>query len=587
MSNPENKSNVLDFLVNSVYGNFPEDLRERMIKSADQIMDIGVGDKMRGEWVGDWSMTAIGLYKLLGVSEKEIKLKVQKRLDKFLRIGRQMGLSQMDNIKLLTGDFKIEPEIILPDFESKYNLAHFRELKKTMGVNDRYQGRASSSYKLSLDYAFDLANEIKDDERALEVIVHMIKLGNEEATFKTVEELGANRMLINVGLLYLSDFFDERSNYNTNQLYYGIEALKRVQGKEKTEAEEILHDLAMAIIQPEFIKKVALAQGEEFEKTYKYIKNKLHEDALIAMRATGELKKKIPIDSIRFDYITKVNDTKYITTIRNLLKIVEKESLLIQRDEVRKSLEAISDIEALNEEGEKILRKIKEGCEFEQENLFFSYRNALNYLEAAGNIEKVKEVLDECVFVEFGSFGHSFAFLPLAIKINYAKGLENIIQFSNTKIGNSEDDSEACEWERIKEKAERALKGELAELDEEEMKISNSLPPKDLAPQSIINLLAEEARAKIRIEEYKSALTEEKKEALIKQGYSYFEQRKYWEAFQSFGEALYRKGLIEAGDKMLGYGDGLNAKRPFIYAALLKPEVLKFDSLKTDSLKLE
>ncbi len=46
MSNAENKNNVLDFLVNSVYKNFPEDLRKRMIKSADQIMDIGVGDKM-------------------------------------------------------------------------------------------------------------------------------------------------------------------------------------------------------------------------------------------------------------------------------------------------------------------------------------------------------------------------------------------------------------------------------------------------------------------------------------------------------------------------------------------------------------
>ena len=203
----------------TMYSHLPDDLRERMIKAADQMLDIGNNDTCRGQHLTSFALDAINLYKLMGISEEVIRQKVTRRLDDFLAKGRNYNLSSglkagIEGIRLLTegarqlktpnGEEGLEIETGYSDFQSKYNIARFRQLVSHLGIA---RTKLISYYNTSLDDALNMASAIDDEKRTFEICVHALRLGQFEVLSKIKRLSDNERILINTGMLALVDFY--------------------------------------------------------------------------------------------------------------------------------------------------------------------------------------------------------------------------------------------------------------------------------------------------------------------------------------------------------------------------------------------
>ncbi|MBS3122363.1 hypothetical protein J4434_05785 [Candidatus Woesearchaeota archaeon] len=591
----------------TMYSHLPDDLRERMIKAADQMLDIGNNDTCRGQHLTSFALDAINLYKLMGISEEVIRQKVTRRLDDFLAKGRNYNLSSglkagIEGIRLLTegarqlktpnGEEGLEIETGYSDFQSKYNIARFRQLVSHLGIA---RTKLISYYNTSLDDALNMASAIDDEKRTFEICVHALRLGQFEVLSKIKRLSDNERILINTGMLALVDFYDHYFHcgiHNSLQnLEYAIALFGQVQGALKSEASEMLYDLAMEISNEQFIKSYAESPlnvdpfSKTMEESYLNIEHSLIVCTLRALRATGTFvtKKK---DRLKTHYVTHVEDKRVVDAIKAIVEkyghhIVEANDF---SDEVRMSLRAIGDVVKLNSLADLLFEHRKSHpCRF--------YSESIDYFIASGNTEGVIKVIDAemsegLIKLEYSDYGR---LIPIMAKIGYTKGLRKAQAVARRKsLGIGIDSYKREEWKKALNEAKRALAGKSSENSSEERNkdgeadeteknkeseaSSPNAPNMSSIPSYMRKALDEERKYRERIDEIRADLTPRKKRRLIEEGYELLNRGKAWDAYNRFRDALYRRGLIEAGDKMLERGDGLNALRPYTFAALLPKE---------------
>lgn len=551
----------------TMYTRLPEDLQEKMTKAVDQMLDIGNGDNIRGQTITNWSKEAINLYRLMGINEAEIRKKVGSRLENFLQAGRRQKLPSNINKLPLFNEKESETTIIAAeDFQSKYDLNHFRNIKSLLGNFEE-----TTHYGISLEAAFDLAAEIEDGEKAKEICSDMIRLNNIEAAYKTAEKLGDDETLINLGKLALVDFFDQYSPYGihnaTNKLWHAIESLKRVQGKLKPIAAEMLYDLAKEISSEEFIQEyINNARTDEPDE----LRDRILESSLKALRSTGTLIERLPIDSVKVDFITRVEDKRHAKEIRDLAHRIMETADRPDLSGVREALHAIGDTDSLHTYAKKIFEERHNNSE--RCNPIRFYSHAIAFFRAAGDNKAIKEVIDAAMnegILNLNENDYEYNLVPTMVKIDYKEGLNRVNLISKEMIKNAKEKYLKNAWQRIAEKTERALKNQpLEEIDKDKALIQED----KTLPNYIHNARAEERSYRESLEKSRNILTPETKQRLIAQGAELLKQGDEWNAYICFKDALHRQGLIQAGDMMLKKGNGLNAKIPYVFASLLSQE---------------
>ncbi len=518
------KSSKLENSIETMYSRLPSDIRSRIIKAADQMLDIGNADTWRGQHITDWSLRAAHIYRMIGLSEEELMQKINSRLDSFFAVGRASGLSApIANILSAPKTLDIKLNC---GFGQKYDLDRYSKIKLLLGS---FPNEEKTYYTISLDAACSLASFIGNDERAFEAFVHMVRLSNFDAAYNTAEALGDDRGLLTLGKFALSEFF---RTYHVNDLWNAIESVKRVQGGMKPEAEEMLYDLAMEITSPDFISNVE-RHAEE-----------LHAYALKCLRSTGKLLRKKPIDSIKVDFITEVTDERCVAAIRDISRVIMGDSRQ-DLDEVRLSLESIGDVDALNVYGEKIFRQRFDPQGYSASR-FYSY--AIDFFRSAGNMEGMKRVMEAELsegLVDVDDIDYEIHLIPLALEIGDVALLQKTIEGNN----------------RLQHIARKVIQsGKQVEL-QADMQIV-------IAPY-LRTALDEERKYRKILDETRAKLTSESQQKHIKLGYELLEKGDAWNAYIHFKDALCRKGLIEAGDMLLGQKKGLNAVTPYLFASLL------------------
>ena len=567
--NPNQESDLVQ-ITDTMYSNLPDDLRDRMIKATDQMLNIGDNDLQDNQILTDWSERAVDQYKLMGISEEKIAQKVNQRLENFLTSGRGHGLSSnMGDFKLLMASERNDSQSSAPanDFQAKYDIAHFRQIKLLLGEFDFFD---TLSYRTSLRTAFNLAAKIGNHKKAFESYLHMIRLGNFETAYKTAEKMGDDRTLLNLGKLALTDFFDGKNGYHASYLHDTIESVKRIQGESKPEAEKMLYDLAMEISSPEFIRMAAINTYDPFEEAYTHYSDNFTEYALRALRVTGELVERKPIDSGNVDFSTKITDEKYVAAIKDLTARIMSESLCPDLDEVRNGLQAIGDIDALNQYAEEVFEQRYDPQGYDP-NRFYS--QAFDFFKAAGNTQGMRKVIDAEMdegIAELRSFDYELSIVPRLAEIGYTDRLKQIqSSIAHALTQYREQSHERDSWKNVGRKVENALAGKPLEIIDE---IEALVPKDEVIPSYVRDAMIEEIRFRKSLEESRAKLTPESREQLVAQGYGFLEQGDSWNAYICFQDALHRKGLIEAGDKMIEQNNGLNAKTPYLFASMLPIE---------------
>lgn len=571
MSNLQKRDNqCLVQIVETMYSRLPDDLQGRMVQAVDSMLGIGDNDTGRGQTITNWSQEAVNLYRLMGVDEAEIREKVGQRVESFLETGRSHGLSSgINGLPFLNGgDVSESTAIVTGDFQTRYNLDHFRNIKSLLG-----SFQSISYYDISLQEAFGLAAEIGDEGKAREACLHMIRLGKFDAAYKTAERLGDDRTLVNLGKLALVDFFDQYSPYGihnaTNRLWDAVESLKRVQGESKPIAAEMLYDLATEISSEGFIQGYVMTARTDDPGA---VRDTILHYSLKALRSTGTLVERQPIDSVKVDFITRVEDGKYATAIRDLAHRVMETADRPDLDEVRKSLQAIGDTESLNAYAEELFEQRHDPQGY---NPIMFYSQAIEFFKAAGNNDSVRRVIDATMtegILDLDDGDYEFTLVPAMAEIGYTEGLNRVKALTSTAIVKYEEgDHHRYSWQRVAEKTEKALAGQsLREVDE----IEASVPKDESLPDYVHKAQVEERRYTQSLEESRAKLTPESRRELIAQGTELLEQGDAWNAYICFKDSLHRQGLIQAGDMMLKQGDGLNARTPYMFASLLPQEDL-------------
>ncbi len=561
----------------TMYSRLPDDLRGRVEVCAQQVLDIGKVDKLRGPGMTHWSQTGVNMMRLLGIDEEMIKQKVETRLDAMLGAGRSYGLSSgLDRMADWIKSNGIKDDAVMgPDFWSKYNLADINELKGRLcvdkqGIESRLRQSDDIGIRLSLlsyttclDTAFNLAMDVEAFDKAQEAFLHILRLDDSERSYKCAEKLESDDALIKIGMLALVDFFNGKHRDSTNPLYYGIEALKRVQGDKKPLAEEMLYDLAMEIQKPEYAHMAAQVSRDDrpFQKVFEGFQASFKEYALRALRVIGELQKKVPLDSVKVDYRTKVTDPKVVSAVKILCE--EMATWLPHGDlkEIRLGLESIGDTEALNRYGENIYKQM-EGPETRRQTYFLG--QAADYFMAAGNFERAQHAIDK--LVDESSVLFSLSSLIRKMKsVGYDQGLKNLYARKEKEMAQAQEDDKP----RFKEDLEMIQRvidgGDIDRPNEAEMAV-----PYDVdMPGYVRSALVEEQRYIQTLARNAEEVDPDDIPGLISNGYKLMEEKDGWSAYQTFLQASYRKGLVEVADKYIEHNNGLNGRTMLMFAALL------------------
>lgn len=480
----------------TIFARLPGDIRGLMIQATDQILGIGLDDEMRGVHLTDWSLTAVNHYRAMGVPEGEIADKVAKVLDSFLTQGRGIGLSRDFPVaKMLEGPVSSISSRAAPlDFDQKYDMPHYRELYDELGINPAYNPD-TSRYTISLHDAIQLALKVGDNKHASEIFIHMIRTGTWEGVYKTAEKYGMNGALLRIGFLSLASF--QKNNYFYNYLFDTIEAFKRVSGPEKTTANEVMYDLALYVSSPEFLSQIPEGNHSIYV-----------EHAFSLLRSTGEVIKKIPIDSVKYDYVTVVSDPNIQSAIQ---KLIDQFPEIADSNDARLALAAIGDTN-LHEQFSEIMSKIEASSS--DGSSTFIYTNTAEILARLGDVDAVEKIKE--------TFESNFA----------GKIRDGSFSYTLKKMDESVDLAKRV-WNARHRNDQTAHRYDIAELNDE-------------TPDYILSARYEEHNA-----------------------HKYGNRPGTPEPPATDDKGILRAWNIEIAQQLIAKGDGLNAIRPLLIAAIL------------------
>ncbi len=522
------------------------ELRAKTLAAADDMLAIGHGDAIRGENLTDWSLSAVNLYRALGLSEAEIAARVGARLDQFLTAGRARGLSlspgqmtlpEPSVLKSIPAPEGAQAVSALAAFEAKYRLETYRGLRAKIGMKSGFS-TDTVSYEVSLMDAFRLATQTRDEARAGEVFWHMLKLGGYESATKAAYDAARDDVLLHVGFLALAEFFGSKTR--GNGLWYAIEALKRVQGELKREAAEVLFDLSQLLLSEELAARYPSMENGSYNGGFAG-------DALKALRATGRLLRVHPIDSSKDDFVTVVEDPKHKAALEAMTR-----GLKGPQDEYLRALAAIGDKEAILAYARDEVRR---GRLYLSEPMF-------DALVVASGPEELREFAAALLAGRATSFMLETPYLDAARLYAAARDLEGLAGVRRLIA------ADGVTLRHDYEKLLRAYERLAADGPVEPAAVVPA--PEDEREKSVDSISRELERLRASIAETRATTTEESRAEALRAGRDYLARGKYFEASQQFAQALDRDGLIASADGMVKRGDGLNARRPYLLAALLR-----------------
>lgn len=513
-----------------------EELRLRMLVSADAKLAVGEDDAVRGGHISHWSLEAVQDYKMLGVSEEEIARKTARRLDAYLAVGREQGYSRRPELlqELLAppqpadADADRAPQ----NFASKYDLDRYRRIHHSLGVDSRY-GASPGSYKIGLDDAFTLAAQAGDAARAEETLLHMFRLGAHDGIARLAPRHVGDPVLFAAGAMALVEFFYGASALHANHAWDAIEALKRVSGPLKPLAAAMLRDFAALLSSPLFLTRAG-DMADMF----------LHR-ALKALRATGTVLEQVQEDSVKVDFLSDVSDPAYARPLRALArKLLARPRNSYFHDEIVKALGSVKDAQTLRALAREQLARIRQTGGSAGNELLW----ALSRVEETDLLNELGEaILAADPNTSHGWFASHYR--QAALYFGAARNLDGIARAASAFALSGGVDRGYFEEGRL---AALALASGAAPVAAEE--------PDPLARRLAANrgLLAKISAETTRLE--RAVLSIEGRQAL--------REGKAWEAYQLFVEALDRDGLIDAADAVARV-DPFQAWSPYFDAFLL------------------
>ena len=540
-------------------------LRAKIIFAIDGTIGIGNNDGVRGQWLSDWNVRAIDWYRALNVPEAEINMKVKARIKDFLAIGKGLGLGQSATTcnQLLgsqtTGLIEVTGNTSQAKSEKSFLAQHdlnpYRKIRKNLGSLDRRQTDATY-YKISLKHAYDMAKSIGDSQLAMESLLQMLQINEYESAYKIAESTQDNKAILTVGFLILVDFYDGVYRFHGNILWHAIEAFKRIQGPLKETANQIMYDLAMEISSDRFLKQT----DPDNHQTYL-------EYALRLLRSTGDFVRSVPIDSVKFNFITTVNDPNVKMAIQQLVPRIKNQ----KNDDLLEALAAIADWDTLNQ---KAALEFKGRFEAEPDRAQWNYEHALEYYEMAENIEGMKTVLN-AIFTEdiaiFPDFTITLDLIPATLKAFGVSGLQHIFTLIDKQIAKSKEEADQKRFSRLKEDLRKAIQTQdFTKFRNTFSRNGSPALPNNTISQGAQELVQKQQSLRKSLEHFRATQTAENLAKAKLHAAALLNAGNAWNAYLMSMQALDVDGLIAAGDLMVKHGDGLNAITPYIAAMVLQ-----------------
>lgn len=485
------------------------ELKTRMLEAVD--------GKFSG-W-SNWSVVAVGDYRLLGLSDAEIGARLAPSLDRFLAVGRVPGRSSRADLDSLRS---LPPLDLAAPFEAKHGLGKVRALHADFGV-DASKGYQSGS---GLDYLLQIAGEVGDEDRWAEGAMRLVRLGRFEDLTKAAERRGDDALLLSAGSLALVDFL---KNGHHNAVWYAIEALKRVRGALKPRAAELLHDLALALTSPQM-----LAWAGDSAKSFM-------EYAVKALRGTGRLVARRNEDSVKVDFLSVVEEPRFADALQALsIAALEKGSY----EEAYKGLAAAGDVAKLREIVSGMLARAAAG------ERFYVNGGLRDGLRLAGMNDELK------------ALGEAFLVYGEKHESSYGGAQEDAGEMFSA-AGDAAGVARARAALEARQLGRRAIQG----FEYSVNKAVEWLPAdaKGWSPDS----RQERDRCANELAEIRKTTTEAERKTYAQEGWELLAKGDAWNAHRAFLQALDRRGLIAAGDALLKANNGLNAWKPYLYASLL------------------
>jgi hypothetical protein len=552
-----------------VLSDLPEDIRSRMIAAHRGKLDVGKGDRIRGQIMTHWNVDGVRNLQLSGMSAMEVRQLVRERLDAFYRESRTLRL-QNENADMSSAWAKlpstdrsgdVEPGG-LRNFMGAYNLKAVAEMKARAGGRS-WDTVKELYYSGSLGDAFELARSVGDQDLQAEALRLILNFHNWEEARNAAEKLGSDDALLMIAKLELTDFLARSGNnpHHPNHIWNVIETLKRVQGPRKAEAELMLWDLARELSSKEFSRDMArVGYSEErlAENFDGYI--------LRALRSMGTLVSREPIDSIKWNFRTQVSDPAVIGAIQKKVdRMMAENPWTRDYEEIWESLEAIGDRERLERYGDLIL-SLKTRPEAQKWNPVRFDHNARNFYMAGGHREKARALIRADLakaVAESDDHDLSYALPRQALKMNDRQLLSEIRSALVQKVESGEQKAGGGNWsyhlEKFDELVEEGLPKRQAHVETDLQRIDRFLDDVAKSEESMREMLE---GAKASSPEARAQAKAEAESILAKSG-------DLWQAYIQFAKARDREGLIRVADRMIETGNAFHAGHPLLAAALL------------------
>lgn len=538
-------------------GPISPEMKAKLISAVEDMLNAGMGETHRGQHLMSINVESVDLLRTLGVPEEVIVKKVTQRLDAFLEQGRREGLQRSEkrfedflpeNIREtgVSADPSAVPEE--NSFIAKYDLTPYKNLRRHIGRVDGFR-MASTYYATSTDTAFDLAMTIHNEYLADQAIFQSLQLEDYGRAYLSAEKMKDESSLIHIGFLALTDYYFGKNTAmsRTNTLWHAVEAFKRVQGPLKPKANRLMIDLAKDLA---------------FEKTL--TKNLEHQEkalyALKLLRSTGKLIARVPIDSVKYNFVTKVEEPEVVELIRKVLPMISD----TKADEV---IEALASIGAKDMISRIALAELLKRKNPRHGN--YQFIKALKLYEIAEDQEGIRRVLNEMMGEDAGviaDYQITAYVIPGILAIDGPKGLERVLAMIDGQIQLAKGGPEKSRLEWAKEELEKAIAAnDFSRYADRESRRATPPPVKREN-----ELVSSYEWLKSQIAKQKGKHTPEQIAEFKKKAQEALANENSWEAFNLALSAMSIPELIIAGDNLVKAHNGNNALRPYLAAIVLQ-----------------
>jgi hypothetical protein len=291
------------------------------------------------------------------------------------------------------------------------------------------------------------------------------------------------------------------------------------------------------------------------------------------LRSTGSFVRKVPIDSVKWNFITSVQDPVVVRAIRGLIARIASPT----DEQVLEAQAAIGDLAALNQTAEI---EFKKRFSEDRERADRPYRRAIDIYRMANNHEGVKRVLD-AIFVEnlahFPFYTIECRLVAEVLDIYGPAGMPKIFALIDQQKNHLAQGDDPSRYDHLKAKLAEAIEKQDFREFRSAFSREGEIPS---VPSASISRGAQEFIR--RQEQFRDSILEARAQAtsgriatLKQQAADFMKAGDAWNAYGASLDALDLAGLLAAGDFMLKHGDGLNAISPYLAAMVLQDMTTK------------